>query len=327
MNNNVDNAPLNGGKSGGALPTRTANMIFLILTLLLVLTTGFNIPFIPKAWGTVIAYIPAIIVAIVMCKKKDTTFTKAFAFKGAKPLSFLLIFVIAIVGYPLVRVISEVTSMIFPSLMSQISGGIMSDGVAVVIISTLVIPVFFEEFFLRGNLLNSYNSTGRYRLSIIITAILFGMIHTNISQFFYAFVLGIIIGIVFTLTGSIFSGMIIHFVNNGLAILLSYINDMVGEEYMNEHLSFLRFDFSSTTNTIVTIICAVVGLAVICLCIYAIAKTEGQLDKLSRIIKGGYEGEKEKIMSPTMIIAIIVLCLVTVFVSFVVPLYYSNMGS
>ena len=61
--------------------------------------------------------------------------------------------------------------------------------------------------------------------------------------------------------------------------------------------------------------------------IYAIAKNEGCTDKLSRIVRGGYEGEKQKIMSPTMIIAIIVLCLVTVFVSFVVPLYYGNMGS
>ena len=102
---------------------------------------------------------------------------------------------------------------------------------------------------------------------------------------------------------------------------------MVGEEYMNEHFSFLRFDFSSTTNTIVTIIAAIVGLVIICLCIYAIAKNEGCTDKLSRIVRGGYEGEKQKIMSPTMIIAIIVLCLVTVFVSFVVPLYYGNMGS
>lgn len=66
MNNKVDNTSLNGIKPGGALPTRTANMIFLILTLLLVLATGFNIPFIPKAWGTVIAYIPAIIVAICL---------------------------------------------------------------------------------------------------------------------------------------------------------------------------------------------------------------------------------------------------------------------
>ncbi len=73
----------------------------------------------------------------------------------------------------------------------------------------------------------------------------------------------VIMGIVFTLTGSIFPGMIIHFVNNGLAILLRYIYELVGEEYMNEHFSFLRFDFSSTTNTIVTIIAAIVGLVII----------------------------------------------------------------
>ncbi|MBE5898302.1 MAG: CPBP family intramembrane metalloprotease [Lachnospiraceae bacterium] len=308
-----------------ALPPKTVNLIFLILTILILVGSSINIPFIPKAWGTLIAYIPTLIIAIILCRKKEANFSEAFAFKGAKPLSFLLAFIIAIAALPLVRLVSELTGLVFPSLMQTIAGAIMGDQLIIAIISTAVIPVIFEEFFLRGTMLNSYNTTGRYRLGIIVTAILFGLFHMNFSQFFYATVLGIIIGIVFTLTGSVFPGMIMHLVNNGISILMSALYGTYGVEFMQEHFSFMEFGFADTAQTIKTIISAIIGLVIICLCIRAMAKVEGCPDRLTRIVKGGYEGEKQKIASPTLVIALILLAIGTVFVSFVIPIYLNSM--
>ncbi len=100
------------------------------------------------------------------------------------------------------------------------------------VINSVVLPPIIEEIAYRGILLGSLRRYGD-KAAIIISAFLFGLAHGNMSQFPYSFVLGITIAFFVIKTNSIYTGIFIHFVNNGIATFLEFLtmnmNPLMGD--------------------------------------------------------------------------------------------------
>jgi len=86
---------------------------------------------------------------------------------------------------------------------------------------TAVLPGFCEEVASRGMLLKGFNKLG-WKKMILISGLLFGLMHLNIEQFFYATIIGWFLAFICLTTGNIIPGMIIHFMNNGLSVYMTY---------------------------------------------------------------------------------------------------------
>ncbi len=99
----------------------------------------------------------------------------------------------------------------------------------IMILTTAVLPGICEEIMHRGMILQSYKTFG-VKNAIVISSLLFGLMHLNISQFFYATIIGFIIAIVDLSSDNIIPGIIIHFVNNALSVYFTfaYVNNWVG---------------------------------------------------------------------------------------------------
>lgn len=100
----------------------------------------------------------------------------------------------------------------------------------ILFIQLAVIAPVFEEFWFRGIVLESLRPYGN-GFAIFVSALLFGMTHSNFEQFFYAMALGIVFGYVAIQTQSIVTTTIMHACFNsisGVIILLSS-NDSVAE--------------------------------------------------------------------------------------------------
>ena len=89
------------------------------------------------------------------------------------------------------------------------------------LVLTAVLPAICEETVHRGMIFNTKMGKN-YKWSILITSLLFGLLHMNIDQFFYAFIIGLFLGYITMNTRSIYPAMIIHFSNNALSVLLGY---------------------------------------------------------------------------------------------------------
>ena len=100
----------------------------------------------------------------------------------------------------------------------------MQGGLWPMLTSVVAAPVL-EEFLFRGiiqrNLMRILGRTA----GIIAGAAIFGLIHFIPQQVIYATGVGIIIGTIYYLTGSLNTVIAIHFVNNGLTYLLFIIFD------------------------------------------------------------------------------------------------------
>ena len=89
------------------------------------------------------------------------------------------------------------------------------------VVLVAVLPALCEEFLHRGILLQGTKHMGFYK-AIIISSICFGLIHFNISQVGYAIVLGIVMGFCSVVAKNIWVPIIMHFVNNFIAIYLEF---------------------------------------------------------------------------------------------------------
>lgn len=87
---------------------------------------------------------------------------------------------------------------------------------------TAVLPALCEEFLIRGGILTTMRASYRYVVVLWIMAAVFGLFHQSVVQVFYTACFGMFMAFLTIKLKSIFPAVIIHFVNNGLNVYMSY---------------------------------------------------------------------------------------------------------
>ena len=86
-----------------------------------------------------------------------------------------------------------------------------------------ITPAVCEEVLFRGPILRGLARGFPPWLAIGISAALFSLFHLNPYRLVPTFALGVMLGWLALRTGSLLPGMIMHFLNNGIVILLSVL--------------------------------------------------------------------------------------------------------
>lgn len=89
-------------------------------------------------------------------------------------------------------------------------------------IQAVIFAPILEEFWFRGLALETLRPYGN-GFAIFVTAILFGITHANLAQFFYATVFGIFLAYVAIHTGSLIAPMILHALMNGISSITTLL--------------------------------------------------------------------------------------------------------
>jgi len=80
-----------------------------------------------------------------------------------------------------------------------------------------------EEILFRGVIQRGLEKFGAAK-SILITAVLFGLMHMDFQRFLGTFLIGILLGYLTYKSNSIFSSIFAHFTNNTIAVCLTYVS-------------------------------------------------------------------------------------------------------
>lgn len=99
-----------------------------------------------------------------------------------------------------------------------LTGNYDDPAVVIMYMTSALAPAFAEEFLFRGVFYTNLRPYGRTQ-AIILSALLFALMHQNIAQLFYTFVGGVAMAVMYELTGSIWCSVIYHMLNNQLAIV------------------------------------------------------------------------------------------------------------
>lgn len=110
------------------------------------------------------------------------------------------------------------------------------------IISLIVIgllPAVFEETFFRGGLQNFLSRwfKGPWA-AIIITSIIFSLIHLSYYGFLVRFALGMVLGFIFYYSGSLWLSILFHFLFNGIQVTMLYVMTLNGVKNKNIEENF-----------------------------------------------------------------------------------------
>ena len=166
-------------------------------------------------------------------------------------------------------ILSELYDM-FTELMKQVTGGPFWS-------SFLVVAIFapiFEEWMCRGMVLRGLLTKMKPVWAIIVSALFFAVIHANPWQALNAFLIGIVMGYVYFKTGSLILTMIIHFVNNGTAVILSNVESLKDYDYWIDILGKQNY-------TIVFLVSCVILAA--CIWLFSEIKVENPWGNIDRI--------------------------------------------
>ena len=183
--------------------------------------------------------LPLILYFIFTTKDKNyklSSLSDDFGFKKVSFCHLLLTLVICVCMIYLATLISILWNAIL-QLMGYTASSSATEYTSVGVLflelfMTAVLPGFCEEFTHRGLLFYGYRDSG-FKV-VIVSALLFALMHQNIRQTGYTFFDGVVIALLFYYTGSIWPGIIVHFINNAYAVLSGYfgittrIADVIG---------------------------------------------------------------------------------------------------
>ena len=144
--------------------------------------------------------------------------------------NIFLCFVLGVCLYLLNIFIASVFGMLLRSFGYQFSTSENAfdgySGLAISIVLTAVLPAICEEFLHRGVLLNGMIKQFGVKKAILWSSILFGLMHMNVGQFFYATILGWFMAVTALSASSLWASIIVHFTNNALATYFSFAEEL-----------------------------------------------------------------------------------------------------
>lgn len=134
----------------------------------------------------------------------------------------------------------EPVTMLLPEMDAQtkaIMERLLSGPTWAVFLSVSVAAPLFEEWLCRGVLLKGLIEKTGPAWAIVISSLVFGLIHGNLWQAIPAFMMGCLLGYVYYRTGSLKLTTLMHSVNNTLSLIVSRIPALDDVEFFAEIIS------------------------------------------------------------------------------------------
>ncbi len=91
-------------------------------------------------------------------------------------------------------------------------------------LSTAILPAAVEEFAMRAVVMQPMRKYGD-NFAIIMTALVFGLMHRNAVQGIFAFIAGVVFGYITVATKSVWTAVVIHSLNNGIYVVFNVVNE------------------------------------------------------------------------------------------------------
>lgn len=172
-----------------------------------------------------------------------------------------------------------------------------------------VLPATFEELTHRS--LAVEMTDGGAVKKIVVSSILFALMHQNILQTGYTFVGGLMFGAITIITGSIFPAMIMHFVNNFFVCIRVYSSSTNGIV-----ASLLKWFYSFCSTWWGMAIASLLWCGCVILAIYLFKVLYEQNKDNIKLNRGETLTKSEKVLSIFLWIAIFVVGISTTFYSY-----------
>lgn len=230
----------------------------------------------PIAVSLVLSQLTIILPFVIYCiVKKENTF-RMIRMKKIKFSTALLSVGIAIFSYPVVVLLNMVSMIFVENAMINVMPDVLQMGLIPGLILMALLPALVEETIFRGMIYNTY-SKRRPIIGILLSALLFGLMHMNFNQLPYALYLGIIMALVMEACDSIIAPMIVHFTMNATSSTLAFLT----KDSLEEAAGASSDLFPALMAGVIAVyaVLALIALAIVITLIYAVFRSNNRLPR------------------------------------------------
>lgn len=219
---------------------------------------------------------------------------EAAGFHKVKISTLLMIALCTFLIMPLVTVLNVLTMFFTDNAVAALEGDIVSTPFPAMLFMIGIFGPFCEEFVFRGVIYRSYRRSGewlnnmRYKTlrnngisAILLSSLLFGLMHMNFNQAVYAFAIGIFLVLLVEAAGSLWASVFCHMFFNSCQVVLMYasegiLNSIYGQA-ANETAARMSTQDLLAALSVYLVIAAVTTPIAGCVIAW-IAKNEGRQD-------------------------------------------------
>lgn len=228
-----------------------------------------------------------IIPTIIYCIIKKIDFKESFRFRKIKVSTFFLSILAGFLVMPIASFINVLTQFLVPNTMIQASDSLVEGSKLLMILILGFFAPLCEEFVFRGLFHCELSKSTNAVLGMIISAVLFGIIHLNFNQLCYAIVLGLIFAWINNCSRSIYTSIILHTVVNTINALMMLIATLVYSA-MGESIAESSEQIRTNTQSlgmiaIVYFIMAAIAFGLLIPCLKGIKKIEAEDIKIEEV--------------------------------------------
>lgn len=214
---------------------------------------------------------------------------------------------------PLIMLVNAISMLFVENEVNNMMESMINLPALPVIFMVGVLGPLNEEFVFRGVIYHSYRAKGRLIGGMVLSGVLFGLMHLNFNQMSYAVLVGIIGVLLIECTGSILSSMIFHMVinlTNTIPIFLFPDTFQQSEAAAQAQLDTLQMSEREMMCMVIGVylMIAFITTAIACCLLYAITEREGRLAHIKAVWSTRNIGVREKLCSVPLVISVI-LCL------------------
>ena len=93
------------------------------------------------------------------------------------------------------------------------------------LITVAILPAVCEEFLFRGTLQKMFSEKMNIHIAVLLSSVVFSLIHFDFSGFLPRILLGMFLGYLFYYSGSLWTSIFAHALNNGSQVVFMYLNN------------------------------------------------------------------------------------------------------
>lgn len=210
----------------GRVSIFSANLLYMLVMLLFV-----SLGYIAQKWdfkyGIIITeFLLIALPTILFIKLKGASVKKELRLNKLSIVDAVLVIVIFTSGYwvaVFINMLGQIAlSMMGELITPQIPFAQSASDYFVLILIIAGSAGICEEMLCRGYIMRAYEGLGMWP-GIIISAVMFSLLHLNIQNTLAPLFLGLLLGFVVYRTNSLFAGILGHFTNNAISVTWGYI--------------------------------------------------------------------------------------------------------
>lgn len=256
--------------------------------------------------------VPGFVFLLVYTFKKEN-FCERMHFKKIKISTVFMLILFTFMIMPLTTLLNAVSMLFVDNTVLSMSTQVLSKPFLLMLFMMAVFGPFCEEFVFRGIVYGGYRKEGSIFAAVIVSGLLFGLMHMNFNQAGYAFVIGIVFALLVEATGSIFSSILCHFIFNAQSVCLMYLMNhfMPGIYDAQSSLSGYTKDELYITISVYLVFATITTAVALCILAW-IAKNEGRTEYLKRALPSR-ERKGSNLCSISLVIGIVVVIAYMIF--------------